>query len=105
VLWVSLKDLGTGSLRLSVGGHLDASTTHRIEPMLDSILVREPWRATVDLSRLELIDTVGMGRIVGLCKRLKGRGCLVTIRGLRDQPLAIFRALGFDRRLGCEAPD
>jgi anti-sigma B factor antagonist len=53
----------------------------------------------VDLSNLRLIDSSGVGALVSLYKRAHAQGSNVEIRGLRDQPLAIFRLLRLDRVL------
>ena len=99
VLSYSIKMVAIGFLRLGVGGNLDVNSIGDLESMLDRLLAREPWRVELDLSRLELIDSTGVGALVRLSKRLKAFGCLVTVRGLHAQPLAVFRLLGLDRRL------
>jgi anti-sigma B factor antagonist len=56
-------------------------------------------RIVVDLSGLRLIDSSGVGAVVFLYKRAKEYGGVVTVRGLRDQPLSIFKLLRLDRVL------
>ena len=53
----------------------------------------------VDLSRLHTIDSAGVGTLVSLYKSVRAQGGSVTITGLQDQPLAIFRLLKLDRTL------
>jgi anti-sigma B factor antagonist len=100
VLSLSIKLVGPEFIRLRVGGNLDVTTVPTLELTLDRVAARTPWRLELELSRLRMIDTVGLGALVRFSKRLKGAGCLVHVGGLRDQPLLVFRLLGLDRQLG-----
>jgi anti-sigma B factor antagonist len=106
VVFISIKLLDPDFVRLSVGGNLDVTTVSALEPMLDRLVARQPWRLTLEVSQLRMIDTIGLGLLVRFSKRLKVGGCLVNVTGLRAQPLVVFRLLGLDRRLGLasEAP-
>jgi anti-sigma B factor antagonist len=53
----------------------------------------------VDLSALRLIDSSGVGAVVFLYKKAKEYGGVVTVLGLCDQPLSIFKLLRLDRVL------
>jgi len=46
---------------------------------------------------LRLIDSSGVGAVVFLYKKAKEYGGVVTVLGLRDQPLSIFKLLRLDR--------
>lgn len=98
MFWFSIK-LNTETLRLSIGGDLDGTTLPDLETMLDRIVTREPWQVEMELSRLRMIDTIGVGALVRFSKRLRLSGCLLIVTGLRDQPALVFRLLGLDRRL------
>jgi anti-sigma B factor antagonist len=84
---------------LTIGGALDAMSTPELRPVLDSIVADKRPRVDVELSGLRLIDSSGVGAIVSLYKRMRAQGGNVTVKGLRDQPLAIFRLLRLDRVL------
>jgi anti-sigma B factor antagonist len=82
---------------LRVEGVLDAVMVPNIRPTLDA-LVQERRRSIVfDLSGLRLIDSSGVGVIVSLYKRCKAFGGDVRVKGLKEQPLSIFRLLRLDR--------
>jgi anti-sigma B factor antagonist len=82
---------------LRIEGVLDAVTAPEIRPTLDTIVAERRAVVVVDLSALRLIDSSGVGAIVSLFKRAKAYGGNVTVSGLKDQPLAIFRLLRLDR--------
>ena len=84
---------------LRIEGALDALSTPELRPVIDSIVADKRTRVEVELSALRLIDSSGVGAIVSLYKRLRAQGGQVTVKGLRDQPLAIFRLLRLDRVL------
>jgi anti-sigma B factor antagonist len=86
-----------GEVVLRIEGSLDAMSTPELRPTLEELVAARTPRVTVDVSGLRLIDSSGVGAIVSLYKRMRAQGCHVVVRGLRDQPLAIFRLLRLDR--------
>ena len=44
-----------------------------------------------------MVDSSGIGALVSLYKRVRAQGGNVVIKGVRDQPLAIFRLLRLDK--------
>ena len=86
-----------GSARLAIEGELDAVSVSDLRADLEKLLARQPARIDVDLSRLRMVDSSGVGALVSLYKRARAQGGSVVLTGLRDQPLAIFRLLRLDR--------
>jgi anti-sigma B factor antagonist len=82
---------------LRIEGALDAVSAPDLRPTLDAMVAEQRHRVVVDLTNLRLIDSSGVGALVGLYKRIKAQGGRVTVVGVRDQPLAIFRLLRLDR--------
>jgi anti-sigma B factor antagonist len=83
--------------RLSITGALDADTASQLEPMLDALFSPPYRQVEVDLSGLRMIDSIGVGMLITVYKRLQARGITFSLRGLRDQPLAFFKLLGLHR--------
>jgi anti-sigma B factor antagonist len=90
------NDSGAES-KLRIEGVLDAVTAPEIRPTIDTLIAEKRMSIMVDLSALRLIDSSGVGAIVSLFKRAKAYGGAVSVSGLKDQPLAIFRLLRLDR--------
>jgi anti-sigma B factor antagonist len=84
---------------LRIEGSLDAVSTPQIRPVIDALVNERRMSIAVDLSSLRVIDSSGVGAIVSLYKRIRALGGEVVVKGLRDQPLAIFRLLRLDRVL------
>lgn len=82
---------------LRIDGSLDAMSTPELRPVIDQIVAERRPTVVVNLEALRLIDSSGVGAIVSLYKRIRAQGGAVSIAGLKDQPLAIFRLLRLDR--------
>ena len=91
------SNLDSGALRIAIEGELDAVTVGDVRKEVDRICELRPKRVEVDLSKLRMVDSSGVGAIVSLYKRVRAQDGVVVIMGLRDQPLAIFRLLRLDR--------
>src|SRR5262245_45608983 len=86
-----------GTSFLSIEGQLDAVSVSDLRVELDKLVAGRPRTVEVDLSRLRTIDSSGVGALVSLYKRVRAQGGSVAIKGIRDQPLAIFQLLKLDR--------
>jgi anti-sigma B factor antagonist len=84
---------------LRIAGELDAVTAPELRPSLDALLAERNPRVVVDVSGLRLIDSLGVHAVVSLYKKAKDYGGVVTVQGLSDQPLVIFKLLRLDRVL------
>jgi anti-sigma B factor antagonist len=84
---------------LSIGGELDALSVRDLRPVIDRIGEDRPSKVLVDLSHLRMIDSSGVGAIVGLFKQVRAYEGSMALVGVHDQPLAILRLLKFDRVL------
>ena len=84
---------------LRIEGELDAITVSEIRPTIEALVAERPARVVIDVTNLRLVDSSGVGALVFLYKHAKEHGGVVTVQGLRDQPLSIFRLLRLDRVL------
>lgn len=85
---------------LRVQGELDALTAPELRPALDRLVSDCREDITVDLSELRLIDSSGVGALVGLYKRVRANGGTVRFVGVTAQPLVIFKLLRLDMVFG-----
>jgi anti-sigma B factor antagonist len=82
-----------GTFQLAIEGELDSLTVAALRPVVEDLVIQQPRRVEVDLSKLRIVDSAGVGTLVYLYKRVRARGGQVVITGLQSQPLAIFRLL------------
>jgi anti-sigma B factor antagonist len=79
-----------------VRGELDALSAPELRPVFDRLVEDGRRDITIDLSELRLIDSSGVGALVGLYKRTRAQGGSVRFVGLNSQPLVIFKMLRLD---------
>jgi anti-sigma B factor antagonist len=84
---------------VTLAGELDATTAGDLSPTLGVLGERRPSRVNVDLSQLRMIDTIGLGVLVGFYKRLRQHGGHVMLRRPRGQPLAILLLARLERMI------
>ena len=86
-----------GTTLITIEGTLDAVSVSDVRGELDKLVATRPKAVEVDLSQLRMIDSSGVGALVSLYKRVRAKGGTVVLKGVRDQPLAIFQLLQLDR--------
>ncbi len=86
-----------GETRILIDGVLDAVTVTDVRRSFEAIEVNRSGRVVVDLSRLRLIDSCGVGAIVALYKRARAGRVGFSVAGANQQPLAILRLLNLDK--------
>ena len=84
---------------LSVVGNLDAATAHMLKAEVVAIAEAKKTKVIVDLARLTLIDSTGVGVLISLFKRTRAISGQVFFAALTGQPKEIFRLLRLDRSL------
>jgi anti-sigma B factor antagonist len=95
----SLSEQGTKTI-FEVRGELDALSAPELRPVIDRLVADGRDDITVDLSNLKLIDSSGVGALVGLYKRVRASGGTVQFVGVTAQPLVIFKLLRLDMVFG-----
>jgi anti-sigma B factor antagonist len=86
--------------RLQIEGALDALTAPEIRPIFDKVVADKRRRVTLDLQKVTMIDSSGVGAIVSLFKRVKGDGGQMVVVNAHDQPLSVLKLLKLDKVLG-----
>lgn len=86
--------------KLELDGALDALTAPELRPIFDKLVADKRKRVTVDMGKVTMLDSSGVGAIVSLYKRVKAEGGKVEVVGAKDQPLAVLKLLKLDRVFG-----
>ena len=81
---------------LRIEGALDASTVGEISPILDATVAEHPRRVTLDLDEVTMLDSMGVGAIVSLWKRVKAQRGKVVVVHAHAQPLLVLKLLRLD---------
>ena len=86
--------------QLHIEGALDACTIGEISPILDAAVADHPRRVTVDLDDVPILDSMGVGAIVSLWKRVKAQGGKVVVVHAHAQPLLVLKLLRLEAVFG-----
>ncbi len=84
---------------LTLIGNLDAATAAGLKKEVVALTDAGKVRVAVDLAKLTLIDSTGVGVLISLFKRTRAQSGAVRFCGLSGQPKEIFRLLRLDRSL------
>ena len=80
------------SQKHQIDDDLDASYVSRVRPHIER-LAEAGEDVILDLSKVEFVDSSGLGALVFLHKRLVSKGYKLKVVGLRGQPLQLFTNL------------
>ncbi len=75
---------------------LDARVATDFKERMAELIASGNTKIVLDLSRVEFIDSSGLGAIVSSLKRMGGRGDLVVC-GLQETTMTLFRLTRMDR--------
>ena len=82
---------------LEVGGEVDVYTAPRLRERLVELVEAGARSVVVDLSRVEFLDSTGLGVLVGALKRLRAAGGNLALVCGHERLLKIFRITALDR--------
>ncbi|MEM1025564.1 MAG: STAS domain-containing protein [Myxococcota bacterium] len=82
---------------LALQGSLDGLTVAELQKEVEGRLGGSIRQLVLDMSRLEFIDSSGVGAVVAAFKKTRAHRQGFLVRNLRGQPLEIFRLLRLDR--------
>ncbi|GAA2604658.1 anti-sigma factor antagonist BldG [Dactylosporangium fulvum] len=82
---------------LEVGGEVDVYTAPRLREKLVELVEQGSRHVVVDLSRVEFLDSTGLGVLVGALKRLRAVNGTFGLVCSHERLLKIFRITALDR--------
>src|SRR5689334_14487449 len=82
---------------LDVGGEIDVYTAPQLRERLIALVENGARQVVVDLTRVEFLDSTGLGVLVGALKRLRAVHGDLSLVCAQERLLKIFRITGLDR--------
>jgi anti-sigma B factor antagonist len=82
---------------LEVGGEVDVYTAPRLRERLIELVDAGSRNVVVDLSRVDFLDSTGLGVLVGALKRLRAVGGTFGLVCSKEPLLKIFRITALDQ--------
>jgi anti-anti-sigma factor len=84
---------------LSPEGEFDALAVADAQPLLEQIVEQSTADVVIDFSRVNFLDSSGVGCLVFLFKRLYAQKRSLTLQGLHDQPQRLIQSLRIDKAI------
>ncbi|QCO04529.1 MlaE family lipid ABC transporter permease subunit [Azospirillum argentinense] len=91
--WLESSRAGDGEWRLTALGHWDLKAAGSLSGALDRFALDGGGAVSLDLSRLDAMDTVGAYLLSALSDRLKAAGHGVDLAAIRPEHAALFDAV------------
>ncbi|WP_353860642.1 MlaE family lipid ABC transporter permease subunit [Azospirillum formosense] len=91
--WLESSRAGDGEWRLTALGHWDLKAAGGLSGTLDGFALDGGGAVSLDLSRLDAMDTVGAYLLSALSDRLKAAGHGVDLAAIRPEHAALFEAV------------
>lgn len=86
-----------GLIKVSIDGRIDNEGTQSFQENLDSILEMNSKKIVLDLSKLEFINSSGIGKLLIFYKKARHSGIETEIEGISEELLSLFRAIRLDK--------
>jgi anti-sigma B factor antagonist len=77
-------------------GEIDLATSPRLRSALVDAVGVEPRDLVIDLSSVDLIDSTGLGVLLGALRRARQGGARLVLSGLSGQVREVFALTGLD---------
>ncbi len=92
-----------GVLVLTLSGEIDHHSAVQIRTEIDALLLDEqPKKVVLDLSKIEFMDSSGLGLIMGRYALLQKLGGELTLKNPHERLLKIFTLAGLQRMVKIE---
>ncbi|WP_305403092.1 STAS domain-containing protein [Photobacterium leiognathi] len=84
-------------IALALQDEFDAQRAKELEKEFDILSQTERMELVIDMTKVQFIDSCGIGAIVFLYKRLKSRGRRLRLLNVNGQPRELMQMLRIDK--------
>ncbi|EAR53585.1 hypothetical anti-anti-sigma regulatory factor [Photobacterium sp. SKA34] len=84
-------------IALALQDEFDAQRARELESEFDVLSQTERMELVIDMTKVQFIDSCGIGAIVFLYKRLKSRGRRLRLLNVNGQPRELMQMLRIDK--------
>ncbi|MBQ8342084.1 MAG: STAS domain-containing protein [Clostridia bacterium] len=85
-------------LCISLYGEIDHHSAVALRQELDELILRrQPRRLVLDLSRIDFMDSAGLGLLMGRYRLMNSMGGVMVVSNANDRVLKILRLSGMER--------
>lgn len=80
-------------------GNLIASTVGILNDQIAKLLEKKYVHIIIDLSRLDMIDSTGLGTVMGISRDISSKSGLLVCVGLNENVNRVFHLTRFDQKI------
>lgn len=96
-LSVATAIVESGIAVVTVAGEIDVYTVPQLRAALDTLIAQERNQVVVDLTRVDFLNSTGLGVLVGRLKTLQRRDGWMGIVASSERVLRVFSMTGLDK--------
>lgn len=86
-----------GTIQILIEGRIDNEGTQKFQENLDDVLNKSGQKISLDLSKLEFINSSGIGKLLIFYKKARHSGIETEINGISEELFSLFRAIRLDK--------
>ena len=86
-----------GKILISLEGRIDNEGAPIFQENLNGVLEKKGEKITLDLSKLEFINSSGIGKLLIFYKKARSTGIEMEIEGISEELFSLFRAIRLDK--------
>jgi len=91
-----------GRTIVSVGGEIDVYTAPKLRDVISELVAEGNYHLTIDLEKVDFLDSTGLGVLVGAYRRARQRGRSLVLTGVRQREARVLRRTRLDRLIRVE---
>lgn len=96
MLNIQIKE-NDGIIEVLIEGRIDNEGTQQFQDSLDEVLNKSGNKITLDLTKLEFINSSGIGKLLIFYKKARHSGIETEINGISEELFSLFRAIRLDK--------
>lgn len=81
---------------ITVGGVLNADTSHQLESLLESLITKECPKILVDTGKLTYISSAGVGCFIGVIKHIRNKNGDLRFSNMTPSVQRVFNLLDLE---------
>ncbi len=86
-----------GTIQMSIEGRIDNEGIQKFQENLDEVLNKSGEKIQLDLSKLDFINSSGIGKLLIFYKKARHSGIETEIKGISEELFSLFRAIRLDK--------
>ncbi len=92
-----LEEQGEDAVTIRLFGEVDISTAQELKERLYSVVDEKKTNLRIDCSNLDYIDSMGLGVLVGVLKRVRQGGKNIYVSNLKEGIRKLFLITSLDK--------